>query len=104
MPTSHSISPAKAGYRPKGAFLPSVTQSSWEPYSVIVTMHELKDSSHHYIIEVFFFPFLILDPGYHLPCFSRVVGSGLEVTQAWPVSSVPQVMRDLGKPVFLSVK
>lgn len=45
------------------------------PYSVIVTMHELKDSSHCYIMEVFF-PLLILDPGTICPAFHASLALG----------------------------
>lgn len=46
------------------------------PCSVMVTVLELGDSSYCYIIEVFFFPLLILDPGTICPVFHALLTPG----------------------------
>lgn len=118
MPTSHipALPKQAAGQKVAGGFsgdsLPGATLGmprgwGWEswflwPYSVIVTMHELKDSSQLHNRGIFSPPYF--RSWYHLACFSCIVGSGLEVSSGLASQLCPSGDERLGKASFLICK
>lgn len=66
----------------------------WQ-YSVVVTVHTLTDFSHCYIIEVFFSP-PYFRSWCHLPCFSRIIRSRLEVRSGLAAQLCPSLGKSSG--------
>lgn len=70
-------------------------------HSLVATVHTLTDFSHCYITEAFFPPHFI--SWCHLPCFSCITNSGLEVRSGLAARLYPS-LTSLGVVYFLTYK